>query len=156
MNQTALTSVILITNSQLNMTTTDNELTQLERQYWQALKERDAKACAELCDDPSILAGGQGIRIITREQMVNMIQKEREFNLEAFELRDMQTRMLSPEIGCVAYTVHEELTVEGKPVSFTAVDTSVWVKREDQWRCTMHTEAIQGDPFGRDRTGSSN
>ena len=47
--------------------------------------------------------------------------------------------------------VHEDLTVEGEPVSLDAADASVWVRREGHWRCAMHTESITGDPFGRDR-----
>jgi hypothetical protein len=48
--------------------------------------------------------------------------------------------------------VHEDLIVDGKPVSLDAADSSTWVKRDGQWKCAMHTEAILGDPFGRDRT----
>ena len=134
------------------MSTADNELTQLEKQYWQALKDKDAKACAELCDDPSLVAGAQGVSSITKEQMAAMVQQGGRYLLEEYELKDMRSRMLGLDVGCVAYTVHEKLTVDGKSVSFTAADTSVWVKRGAKWLCAMHTESIHGDPFGRDRT----
>ena len=54
----------------------------------------------------------------------------------------------------VGREVHEELTVDGKPLTLDAADTSTWVRREGRWLCALHTEAIAGDPFGRDRVGS--
>jgi hypothetical protein len=59
--------------------------------------------------------------------------------------------MLSDDVAIVAYTVHEDLTVEGKPVSLDAAESSTWVRRDGNWLCAMHTEALTGDPFGRDR-----
>jgi hypothetical protein len=44
--------------------------------------------------------------------------------------------------------------VDGKAVTLDAADASTWVRRDGRWRCALHTESIQGDPFGRDRTGS--
>lgn len=58
---------------------------------------------------------------------------------------------LQDDVAIVAYTVHEELTVEGKPVKLDAADASTWVRRDGDWRCVLHTESIAGDPFGRDR-----
>jgi len=48
--------------------------------------------------------------------------------------------------------VHEELTVEGKPVTLDAADASTWVRRDGRWVCALHTESLRGDPFGRDRS----
>jgi len=47
--------------------------------------------------------------------------------------------------------VRELLTVEGKPVTLEAADSSTWVLRDGNWVCTLHTEALAGDPFGRDK-----
>jgi hypothetical protein len=54
------------------------------------------------------------------------------------------------QLAIVAYQVHEELTVDGKPVTLDAADSSTWVRRNGRWLCALHTEAIAGDPFGRD------
>ena len=54
----------------------------------------------------------------------------------------------------LAYTVHEELTVDGEPVSHDATEASTWVRRDGQWLCAMHSESVKGDPFGRDRVVS--
>ena len=30
-------------------------------------------------------------------------------------------------------------------------DTSTWVRKNGKWACALHSEAIAGDPFGRDK-----
>jgi hypothetical protein len=59
--------------------------------------------------------------------------------------------MLADDVAIVAYKVTEDLTVQGKPVHLEAADSSTWVRRDGRWVCALHTEAIAGDPFGRDR-----
>ena len=59
--------------------------------------------------------------------------------------------MLRDDVAIVAYQVTEELTVDGKPVTLNAADSSTWIRRNGGWMCALHTEAIAGDPYGRDR-----
>jgi hypothetical protein len=66
-------------------------------------------------------------------------------------VRATQVRLLRDDVAIVAYQVYEELTVDGKPVTLDAADSSTWVRRNGRWLCALHTEAIAGDPFGRDR-----
>jgi hypothetical protein len=71
--------------------------------------------------------------------------------LERFELKSPTVRFLTPDVAVVAYTVHEELIVEGEPVVIDAADSSTWIRRDGGWLCALHSESILGDPFGRDR-----
>jgi hypothetical protein len=34
-------------------------------------------------------------------------------------------------------------------------DCSTWVRRDGQWRCAQHAEALTGDPFGRDKQSAA-
>ena len=65
-----------------------------------------------------------------------------------------KSRMLNDDVAIVPYKVHEELTVDGEPVSIDAADACTWVRRNGRWLCALHTESIAGDPFGRDRKPS--
>ncbi len=74
------------------------------------------------------------------------------YTLDEFEVKDdVQARLPGDDVAIVAYRVHEQLTVEGEPVTLDAADSSTWVRRDGRWVCALHTEAIAGDPFGRDR-----
>jgi uncharacterized protein (TIGR02246 family) len=129
----------------------EKELLELERQYWQALKDRDVEAALELTDDPCIVAGAQGVATIGRDQFAEMMEKS-DWTLHDFRLSDdVQVQRLSDDVAVIGYQVHEDMTVEGKPLSLDAADTSVWVRKEGRWLCAAHTESLIGDPFGRDR-----
>jgi len=126
------------------------QLLNCEKQYWQAIKDRDVAAAMRLTDDTCIVTGAQGVARITRDAFAGMLQAGG-WTLHEFTLSDVQVRVLSEDVAIVAYKVKELLTVEGKSVTLDAADSSTWVKREGQWMCALHTEALSGDPFGRDR-----
>lgn len=132
-------------------TAIEKELLGLEKQYWQAIKDKDADAVMRLTDDPCIVAGAQGIALIGKPALAAMV-KAAPYTLQAFDVKeDVQVRLLSDDVAALAYKVHEELTVDGKPVTIDAADASTWIKRDGRWVCALHTESILGDPFGRDR-----
>jgi ketosteroid isomerase-like protein len=131
--------------------TIETELLDLEKQYWQAMKDKDVDAAMRLTDDPCIITGAQGVGRIDRQALGAML-KAAPYSLHRFEVKDdAQVRLLRDDVAIVAYTVREELTVDGKPVTIEAADSSTWVRRDGGWVCALHTEAIAGDPFGRDR-----
>src|SRR5687767_8339557 len=131
--------------------TLEKELLGLEKQFWQALKDGDVDTVMRLTDDSCIVAGPQGFALISRQALGDMM-KNANYTLDEFELKDdAQVRFLSDDSAVLAYKVHTEMTVEGKPVSIDAADASSWIKRNGHWVCALHTEAILGDPFGRDR-----
>jgi hypothetical protein len=131
--------------------TIERELVKLERRYWQALKDKDVDAAMELTDEPCIVAGAQGVGVIDHPTYIRMMEHAR-WTIVDFEIGDdVQVRPLGTDTAVLAYTVHEELEVDGEPVAFDAADTSIWVRRDGRWRCATHTESIAGDPYGRDR-----
>jgi ketosteroid isomerase-like protein len=130
--------------------TIEAQLLDHEKQYWQAIKDRDVQAAMRLTDDPCIVAGAQGVARITRAAFAGMLQAGG-WTLHEFTLSDVQIRVLNEDVAIVVYKVKEVLTVDGKPLTLEAADSSTWVRREGQWMCALHTEAVAGDPFGRDR-----
>ena len=133
--------------------TIEKDLLKLEKRYWQALKDGDVDAALELTDEPCIVAGPQGVSRIDKKQFESMMNNA-PWQLLDFEIgKDVQVRQLNDDVAVLAYTVHENLTVDGKPLTLDAAETSTWVRRGGRWACAMHSEAIAGDPYGRDRPG---
>ena len=132
-------------------TTIEQELLELEKQYWQAIKDKDVDAAMRLSDDPCIVTGAQGVARIDAKAMAGMMNAAA-YTLHNFTISDdVQVRQLADDVAVLAYNVHEELTVEGRPVTLDAADASTWVRRDRRWVCALHTESLKGDPFGRDR-----
>lgn len=133
----------------------EKQLLELERQYWQALQDGDDATAMRLSDDPCIVAGASGVASLDRQAMAGMM-KSGSWKLRRFEIDpDVKLRMLGDDVAVLAYKVREELTVDGKSLTLEAADASTWVRRDGQWLCALHTEAIAGDPFGRDRRAAA-
>jgi hypothetical protein len=130
--------------------TQEQELVKLERQFWQALKDKDAATAVRLTDFPCIVTGAQGVGRIDHDGFAKMIQNA-PYTIDRADLSDVQVRLVGADVAIVAYKVHEELIVDGQPVTLDAADSSTWVRHGGQWTCAAHTEALIGDPFGRDR-----
>jgi hypothetical protein len=100
--------------------TVEAELLDLESRYWEALRTQDTEAAMRLTDESCIVSGAQGIAAIPRKNLGDMI-KSANYTLHRFELKDgAQVRLLGDDVAIVAYQVHEELTVDGRPVSLDA------------------------------------
>lgn len=130
---------------------------EVEERFWNAMKEKDASSAGQMTDDECIVVGAQGVSAITPEMMAKLTS-EGEWELQQFSLdeRNRQVRFLSDDVAIVAYTVRERVVVEGETVPIEANDSSVWVRRNGDWRCALHTESLAGDPFGRDRRSTTN
>jgi uncharacterized protein (TIGR02246 family) len=128
----------------------EQELLELEKKYWQAIKDNDTDAAMRLTADPCIVTGAHGVIRIDKRMMEGMLKKPA-YTVRAFNIADPQVQMLGDDVAVLAYNVHEELTVDGEPVTLDAADASTWVRRDGRWLCALHTESVRGDAFGRDR-----
>ena len=105
----------------------------------------------QLTDESCIVAGAQGAASIDRKAFAGMLNSSA-WTLNEFEfVGDVVARAVTDDVAVVAYTVREQLTVEGQPLTLEAADASTWVRRDGRWLCALHTESISGDPYGRDR-----
>ena len=135
----------------MTTTTIEKELVELETQYWQAIRDKDLDAAMQLTDDTCIVTGSQGAASIDRKAFAGMLNSPA-WTLNEFEfVGEVIARTITDDVAVVAYTVREQMTVDGKPLTLEAADASTWVRRDGRWLCALHTESITGDPFGRDR-----
>ncbi|MEP7381576.1 MAG: nuclear transport factor 2 family protein [Gemmatimonadota bacterium] len=123
-------------------------LLDVERRFWNAMRDKDANVAASMTDDVCITVGAQGVSAVTPDSMGTMTT-EGKWQLQRFAFSDdkAQVRLLSDDVALVAYPVHLEVTMDGKPLSMDANEASVWVRRDGTWRCALHTESVVGDPF---------
>jgi hypothetical protein len=128
----------------------ENEIINLEKQFWQTMIEKDSDGGARLASDPCLVAGAQGVGRIDRKTFAKMMGAGG-WKLHAFEFSDVKVEQVTDEVAIIAYKVREELTVDGERLSMEAADASTWVRSGDSWTCALHTESVLGDPYGRDR-----
>ncbi|WP_269630034.1 nuclear transport factor 2 family protein [Pelomonas sp. BJYL3] len=124
------------------------ELLAKERQYWNAIKEKDAATALSLSDEDCLVVGAQGIGALSKAALEKMLRGA-SYELRDFSIEELRLRPISEDVMAVAYKVREELELEGRTIRLVAYDTSLWTRRDGQWVCAMHTESLAGDPFGR-------
>jgi hypothetical protein len=80
------------------------------------------------------------------------MMKDEAWSIVDFKIGDdAEVEMLGRNVAVVAYSVHEDMTVDVEPVCVDAADSSTWFRRDGRWLCASHTESFIGDSFGRDR-----
>ena len=124
----------------------------LEKRFWDAMRTKDAKTAADMTDDKCIVVGAQGVSAIDQKTM-GKLTTEGQWQLQqyAFDDKNTQVNFVSDDVAIVAYKVNEHVLIEGQTLPIEANDSSVWVRRDGEWRCALHTESLAGDPYGRDR-----
>lgn len=128
----------------------ESEILGLEREYWNAMITKDPNVATRLTADRSIVVGAQGVGVVSKKEIGAMVKSD-QWNLKNFAFSDVKFTSTDENTAIVAYSVKEELEVDGKPLTLEANDSSVWSRRSGAWECVLHTESIKGDPFGRDR-----
>ena len=132
----------------------EQEIQKLESAFWSAMQIKDGASAARMTDDNCIIAGAQGVSVIDAKAMAKMTT-EGAWELKHFEFdpKTMQVRFATDDVAIIAYAVSETVVADGKTMSLKANDASVWLRRDGQWRCALHTESLAGDPFGRKSQG---
>ena len=131
---------------------TEQEIYNLEKRFWQAMKDEDMDTMLSLTDEPCIVTGPQGIMKFNKKDFAAMMQVPQSYKLKNFEFNDSyQVSVLNEDTAVIAYKIKESLDVEGMPINLDLAETSTWRRHDGKWVCSLHTETIFGDPFGRDR-----
>ena len=131
------------------MPAVDQELLALEKQYWEALQNKDGATATRLSDARCVVVGPQGIGSLDRQALAGMVENA-PYELKRFRLDDdIHVRTIADGVAMIAYKVSEELVIDGEATTIEAFDSSVWVRRDGGWVCAAHTETLAGDPYGR-------
>lgn len=132
-----------------------DEVLGLEKEFWDAMKKKDAQTAARMTDDQCIVVGAQGVSSIDPSTMGKLTTEGKwELQQYSFDEKTAHVRFIGDDVALVAYNVNERVVVDGKTLPIEANDASVWVRRDGKWFCAMHTESLAGDPYGRDRQRS--
>ena len=130
----------------------DKDVLDLERRFWNALKAKDANTAEQMTDDGCIIVGAQGVSAIDRKTMGKLtVEGKWQLQHYSFDEQNAKVRFIGDDVAVVAYKVNERVEIDGQTLPIEANDSSVWVRRNGEWLCALHTESLAGDPFGRDR-----
>jgi hypothetical protein len=124
--------------------TTKDEIIALERSYWDAMKKKDGTRTAELSAKTSLVTGAQGVMSIAKDKMGKMTE-EGKWTLESYDFDDIKVVTPTPDVAIVAYTVPQNVKMNGKSQEMRAADSSTWIRGSRGWECHAHSEALLQD-----------
>jgi hypothetical protein len=132
--------------------TDEQKIIDLEKKFWRTMVDKDIEGSVAMLAGESIVAGSQGTARLTHDDYRGMAkQGDSLWQLKSFQLDDLKVMFPSDDVAVIAYTVTEEMEVEGEPVTLKAADATTWIRQDGEWLAALHTESVLGDPFGRDR-----
>ena len=120
--------------------TMETQITELEKEYWQAMQNHDFDTIKRLTRFPCLVAGKNGIRQVDEASFKAMFDSSENTQLKVIEISSPEVQVIHEQIGLIAYPITVEYLVGGEKTIFNCVCTSTWVKEDDHWICAMHTE----------------
>jgi len=83
-----------------------NELLNLENEFWQCMKDKNIAKALEMTNDPCIVTGAQGVAQIDKKTFARLMETG-DWVLHDFEIRDAQVQQLSDDVAIIGYKVRE-------------------------------------------------
>jgi ketosteroid isomerase-like protein len=120
---------------------TKDDIIALEKSYWEAIKAKDGRRTAALSGKSALVTGAQGVQRIEKEKMGKMTE-EGNWSLESYAFDEVEVSTPSPDVAIIAYTVSQDVTMDGKAQTLRAADSSVWIRGTDGWACHAHSESF--------------
>jgi Domain of unknown function (DUF4440) len=120
---------------------TRDEIIDLEKSYWDAMKAKDGVRSSELSAKTSIVTGARGVMSIPKAKMGKMTE-EGNWTLDSYEFSDIEVATPTPDVAIIAYTVKQKGTMNGKPSNMRAADSSTWIRGPQGWECHAHSETF--------------
>jgi hypothetical protein len=121
---------------------TSQHLIELENKFWQSLVKEDTDAALSLLDQQALVVSSHGSTKFDHIQYREMAQHG-PMVLKDFRLSDIDVLQPTEDLAILTYRVKQTVVPRGdgaKPTTKEMVDSSTWVRKENQWQCVAHTE----------------
>ena len=123
---------------------TKEEVVNLEKSYWDAMKKKDGNRTAELSGKTSLVTGAHGVMNIPKSKMGKMTE-DGKWKLESYSFDNVEVSTPAPDVAIIAYTVRQQVTMDGRSQEMHAADSSTWIHGTNGWECHAHSETILKD-----------
>lgn len=128
------------------MQTASSELITLEKRFWQSMVDEDTDTALSMLDEPALMVSTHGAMQFDHAGYRQMAEQG-SMVVKSFELSDMNVVFPTEETAVLTYRVKQAIAPRGKSkeTKQDMTDSSVWVRKDDGWRCVMHTETPVGN-----------
>lgn len=118
----------------------ETQIIELEKKYWQGMENHEYETVRNLTRFPCIVAGNMGVQSVDEASFRKMFESGDGAKIKVVSISNIETQLIGDNGAVIAY--HIDLGIKGddqKPPTKCAC-TSTWVKENNNWLCTLHTE----------------
>jgi ketosteroid isomerase-like protein len=116
-------------------------IVKLKNAFWQSMKDKDADKAMTMIADECLITGPMGTLRSDPADYKRMTEQGG-WDLDRFELSDVQVIFPSDDTAIIAYKVHQTGTMKDQPMDLNCADSTTWVRDGNDWKCALHTETI--------------
>ena len=134
----------------------DNTLIALEKKFWQSMVDEDTDTALSMLNEPSLMVSSHGAMQFDHAQYREMAEKGG-MVIKSFKLSDMQVMHPSEDTVVLTYRVKQAVAQRGESeeIEQEMADSSVWMRKDGEWLCVMHTETEVEKDHGKPAKKSS-
>ena len=126
--------------------TTQQDIMELERRFWQAMVDRDIDVATSLLDRHSVSVSGGGIHHFDPSEYKAMALAG-DGRITSFSFSDERVIFPSPDVAIASYRAEQSFTMKGKRHDMVVYDTTTWVRKDGKWLASGHTETPHRSGF---------
>jgi uncharacterized protein (TIGR02246 family) len=120
-----------------------SEIQRLEREFWQALVDRDVDTSTRLLAPQALMVSSHGTMRFDPGEYAKMLTDPKH-GLVEYSLSDMDVLFPSDDVAIATYRAHQKMEMGGQVMEQDVVDSSTWVRADGGWKCVAHTESEAG------------
>jgi len=125
------------------MPTAESTLIQLENKFWQSMVDEDTDTALGMLAEPALMVTSQGALQFDHAQYRQMAEQGN-MVIKSFELNDVKVMFPNDDTAVLTYRVRQAMAERGEDESEAVeqlmADSSIWMRKDGEWRCFMHTE----------------
>ncbi len=109
-----------------------NDIIELERKYWDAMKSNDVEAAVKLTKFPCTLTSPKGVQKVSEDQYRELMKASKPEVYKGIELEDPQVEILNKDTAFITYSIQFN--------GMKMLDVSTWIRENGTWTCAYHSE----------------
>jgi len=116
------------------------EILEKERAYWKGMESYDYGIVSQLTEFPCIVASKNGVSEVDEITFKKLFEQGKDYKIKILNIGHVVERKLSTDTAVIAYEIEMETGMEGNTQKSTCSCTSTWIRKNEEWKCILHTE----------------
>lgn len=126
------------------MANTQEEIISLEKKFWAHMTAGELEDTGSLLAEHSVAVSDHGAFQATPTEFIEMAKKY-PWTYDRWDLSDMKVLSTNDDVAVIYYKADIDAHGNGQHVKARTLNTTTWVRQDDEWKALIHTETKLSD-----------